>query len=220
MTSQYSYCQRVICLRTLCSYEAFDTLADDLRKTKLRTETWYMKLNVHECFRLHLRFGSPQKLIIGDIDGITSDLPQVQKASIIIIIIFDRNFKSKTQVVKAVLKARYILTMLNRKFTYQTPEVFILAYSEFVSSQTEYYVQAWSTSLCGDVRQIAGLQREATRLVLCLRHLSYEDRLESLDLFSLEHRPVWSDLRINQFFTPQSSRNRRDHAWMFFKPQL
>lgn len=81
--------------------------------------------------------------------------------------------------VKAVLKVRCILGILNNIFARLTVGVFILAYSAFVRSQLESYVQAWSLSLRDEVKKMEALLRAAARFVPGLRHLSYEERLFS-----------------------------------------
>ena len=43
-------------------------------------------------------------------------------------------------------------------------------------------------------RKIQNVQRRETRLVKCLKHLSYEDRLKTLGLPSLEYRRERSDM--------------------------
>ena len=58
----------------------------------------------------------------------------------------------------------------------------------------EYCSSVWNTGYVGDIRLLESLQRRWTREIAGCTHLSYEDRLVKLDLFSVSGRLLRADL--------------------------
>jgi len=207
-----------------------EILQDDLNYW---SKLWLLKFNTLKCTVIHLgREDHNTYILYNQASGAQSQLvPTTEQRDLGVWITPDMSTNLHCH--KIASNANQVLGRLKQSFKSRQPSTFTMLYKSLVRPHLEYCTPIWSPHLPKDNDILEREQRRATKLITSISTLTYEARLEKLQLYSLYCRRQRVDLIVafkilnsyyridsNQIFTLQNDSNTRGHEMKLFKPRI
>ena len=166
-----------------------EILQRDLDTVREWAIKWKMEFNVDKCKIMHLGRRNPKHTY--NMGGSNLAVTTEERDLGVLIddqLDFDKHIRG------IVNRANRMLGMIKIGFACLDKEMFMNLYPVLVRPLIEYCVQVWSPNKQKHIDLLEGVQKRATKIVPELRNMTYNKRLESLGLISLEDRRVRGDM--------------------------
>jgi hypothetical protein len=169
-------------------------LQDDLDQIQQWAKDMCMQFHPEKCKVMHLGHNNPQATYHmtkpqGDVHTLQATDEEKDLG-----VLIDRKLTFSKHAQAQATKANKVLGTIMHTFKALDKTAFLLLYKSLVRPHLEYATPVWHPHLKRDKDIIERVQRRATGLVQGISHLSYPERLQYLQLPTLEFRRKRTDI--------------------------
>ena len=181
--------------RKITDEESTKALQSDLDKIHGWSQKWQMEFNTSKCSVIHM--GESQKREMAAYKLGEEELKKVDKEKDLGVTI-TKNLDPGEHIGGIVRKAYAWWANLRMAFNYMDLRMAKILITQYIRPSLEYAAVIWNPHQKKDIAKLEKVQRDITRKVPGLQGLTYEERLEKLEITSLEERRVRGDV-INMY---------------------
>jgi len=177
------------------SIESRDKIQSDLNNILDWFQKFQLSLSLHKCVALLLTHSkiSPEFKIPFSFEYF--NIPFVSTFRDLGIQ-FSDNLKFSSHIESIVSKAHLTSNCILRSFPTNNSSLLVSLFKTFVRSKIEYASQIWNPHRKKEINLIERVQRKFTKRLSICKNLNYNERLQKLDLDTLEIRRIKLDLYL------------------------
>ena len=178
-------------MKKISSIKCCEELQEDLNKLAEWTATWLITFNAAKCSVMRMGVSKERHIYQYVLNGTKLKTSECEKDLGVLV---TPNMSPEKHIASIVRSTYGLLANIRVAFKPLDSEIFRPIYVTYVRPKLEYAAQFWNPHLKKHEHTIERVQRHATKLVPELRDLSYEDRLDKLNLPTLKERRERGDM--------------------------
>ena len=197
----------------LTSDSSHDEIVADLNYLQLWAEKMQMKFHPSKCKIMHMGKNNPRRDYVMKGTNNQEYTLETTECERDLGVYIDSKLQFTQHCQEKVNKANKVLGYIRHTFKNLNQDTFLLLYKSLVRPHLEFASCIWSPKYKYNIDSIERVQRRATKLIPQIRNLSYNERLQHLNLETLSYRRTRADLcETYRILTNQHHVNKDCHC--------